>query len=243
MKNLSVMLLSFLILFATDALAKDKSFPVRLMMDDFEDGDYTNNPPWEVTGGVFTVEDGKLVSRVDTVEKDEEGEEGEEGEEEDSMFEGYSWDQLTSASSEEKTGSDQPALIYTKTPLSNAFSLRLDTRFVGGAGKMVLGVYQVKRGQLGYRVFVNPKGVVRLIRLGEKQGRFVVAKAKLDLDGVVSTRIVWSRYEGGRHVVRIGGTKYLDIVDPYFKEPFDGFFVLNRKGEQQIDRVAARGTR
>lgn len=233
MNNLLVLLLSLFVVLPAGAMAKDKAFPVRLLVDDFEDGDYTSNPSWEVARGSYTVENGKLVSRVEVAESDDE---------EDSGYEGFSWDQLTTSSADETTGVSPPALIYTKTPLSNAFSLRLDHRFVGGAGKMVLGVYQVKRGKLGYRVVIDPQRVVRLIRLGETQGRVVVANAKLDLDGDASMRIVWSRHEDGRHVVRLGETKYLDVVDPYFEEPFDGFFILNRMGEQQTDRVAARGT-
>jgi len=240
MNKLLLILMALLLTLSPGAFAKEKNFPDLLLVDDFADGDYTDNPSWEVPRGVFSVVDNKLVSRVQGGAKKQQNTGTET---DDTSFEDYSWEELTSGFSDSTSSDDGPALIYTNTTLSNAFSLRLDHEFVGGTGKMVLGIYQVKRGKLGYRVVIDPQKIVRLIRLGETQGRVVVAKSPLNMNSDKPTRIVWSRFKNGRHVIRIGGEKMLDVVDPYFKEPFDGFFILNRKGEQRIDRVAARGGR
>jgi hypothetical protein len=232
MKRLLIALTCMSMGLASVALAKD-AFPDRLLLDNFSDGDYTNDPEWTVARGSFSVEDGKLISVVGKSKKDDSA---------DTSFEGDSWEELTNPSSNEgTTTTNPPALIYTQTELSNAFSLRLKHRFVDGKGNVVIGVYQKRRGKLGYRIVVNPRRVVRLVRLGETQGRVVVKEVPLNLENDDVHKIVWSRFSNGRHVVRIDEQKILEVVDPYFKQPFDGFFILNRSGEQHIHRIAARG--
>ena len=196
-----------------------------LIEDDFADGDYTQDPRWTVSAGAFSVESDGLRSQVreQYASSDNAGE------------------AIAGALLGALTGAGTPrayAAIHTGTEVPNAFTVDL-TVTTQGDGRFDFGPYQ-GNGNAGYRIAFTPGAspVVQLLKASEN-GVAVIDSWQGDLGPDVEFR--WTRDARGAMKVSANGDTLFEVTDRSFREPFQGFLMVNGGGDFTVERVAVSG--
>jgi hypothetical protein len=196
-----------------------------LIEDDFADGDYTQNPRWTVAAGEFAVGPEGLRSQV-----------REQRASADNAGEAIAETLLGAL-----TGAGTPrayAAIHNGTDVPNAFDIRLSVS-AEGEGRFDFGPYQ-GRGDAGYRISFTPGASPSVQLLKSTEGRTAVIEAyEGELDPDVEFR--WRRDEDGRMEVTANDETLFEISDRSFRDPFEGFMMLNGGGDFTVERVEVRG--
>ncbi len=248
-------------------LARRYDYPwrVRLISDDFGDGDYTANPAWAAAAGQFTVAwGGGLATEVRprTVTAPMPAEEPRRRRDlsgEDvaiALFgeilrdrSGSSRQSRQPAPPPEPQKVLDPAEIFLPRPITNAFAIRAVVTGrpgddLAGQGGLEIGVYRGAERNAGYRLAYTPgKG---LALLGVNQwGSSVIDATRTDialLDGKDHV-IEWTRTDDGHMVVRLDGAEILARTDRGWRDPFDGFHLINRGGDYLLRSLTVDGTK
>ena len=248
-------------------LARRYDYPwrVRLISDDFRDGDYTANPAWTAAAGQFTVAWGgglatevrprtvtaPMPAREPRRRRELSGEDvaialfGE-------IFRDRSGESRQSrrpAPPPEPQKVLDPAEIFLPRPITNAFAIRAVITGrpgddLAGRGGLEIGVYRGAERNAGYRLAYTPgKG---LALLGVNQwGSSVIDATRTDialLDGKDHV-IEWTRTDDGHMVVRLDGAEILARTDRGWRDPFDGFHLINRGGDYLLRSLTVDGTK
>ena len=248
-------------------LARRYDYPwrVRLISDDFGDGDYTNNPAWTAAAGKFTVAwGGGLATEVRprTVAATKPAQEPRRRRElsGEDMAIALFGEILRDRSGESRQRRHQapppepqkvldPAEIFLPRPITNAFAIRaVVTGRLGddmaGQGGLEIGVYRGANRNAGYRLAYTPgKG---LALLGVNQwGSSVIDASRADIaliDGKDHV-IEWTRTDDGHMVVRLDGAEIVARTDRNWRDPFDGFHLINRGGDYLLRSLTIDGTK
>ncbi|MEE8563234.1 MAG: hypothetical protein V3S92_06395 [Alphaproteobacteria bacterium] len=248
-------------------LARRYDYPwrVRLISDDFRDGDYTNNPAWTAAAGKFTVAwGGGLATEVRprTVAAPKPAQEPRQKRElsgEDRAVALFG--EILRGRSEEPRQERQqapppepqkvldPAEIFLPRPITNAFAISavLTGRLgddLAGQGGLEIGVYRGANRNAGYRLAYTPgKG---LALLGVNQwGSSVIDATRTDIalvDGKDHV-IEWTRTDDGHMVVRLDGAELFARTDRGWRDSFDGLHLINRGGDYLLRSLTVDGTK
>ena len=248
-------------------LARRYDYPwrVRLITDDFRDGDYTHNPAWTAAAGKFTVAwGGGLATEVRprTVVATTPAEEPPQKRDlsgEDIAIALFG-EILRDRSGDSRRSRRQtpppepqkvpdPAEIFLPRPITNAFAIRaVITGRLGdgmaGQGGLEIGVYRGANRDAGYRLAYTPgKG---LALLGVNQwGSSVIEASRTDvalIDGKDHV-LEWTRTDDGHMVVRLDGAEIFARTDRGWRDPFDGFHLINRGGDYLLRSLTIDGTK
>ena len=248
-------------------LARRYDYPwrVRLITDDFRDGDYTHNPAWTAAAGKFTVAwGGGLATEVRprTVVAATPAEEPPQKRDlsgEDIAIALFG-EILRDRSGDSRRSRRQtpppepqkvldPAEIFLPRPITNAFAIRaVITGRLGdgmaGQGGLEIGVYRGANRDAGYRLAYTPgKG---LALLGVNQwGSSVIEASRTDvalIDGKDHV-LEWTRTDDGHMVVRLDGAEIFARTDRGWRDPFDGFHLINRGGDYLLRSLTIDGTK
>jgi hypothetical protein len=196
-----------------------------LIEDDFSDGDYTQDPRWTVTAGEFSVQSEGLRSRVrgQVASSDNAGE----------AIAGALLGALTGAATPRAY-----AAIHNGTDVPNAFAVDLAVTSQG-EGRFDFGPYQGS-GDSGYRLAFTPGASPTVQLLKAVDGRVSVIESwRGDLGRSVEFR--WTRDESGDMEVSANGDTLFEVSDESFRDPFQGFLMLNGGGDFTVERVAVSG--
>jgi len=217
-----------------------------VFMDDFNDGNYTANPPWIVNEGYFWVEHGGLRSMVrERVERSSREDIG-------ALIAGAI---LGGRESEQNTGhhgareSRRRAVIRTNVNVPNAFSMRTAFSSARAEGRLVFALYEDTHDFLGYRLVLQPaqSPSVRLVRVGLHGGNDIaVYTDRLYLDDQRIHQVMLSRNRAGDMTVNVDGKEVIKIRDTAVSRNFQGLMLANRGGDFTIDEIrinAYRGRR
>ena len=235
----------------------DNPWQVRLLTEDFRDGDYQSNPTWTVESGEFfiTRRGGLHSEAIATSSRRDSGNSGG-GSSRNSSREtavGILAEILRSSQSERNGGSqqqqqpapqrDRVAAIYLPTPVTNAFAITAEISAPDAAGALELVVYQGADREVGYRLVFLAEGGIELLRDGRRGSSVIDFADDTPPLGDGFTHIVeWSRAEDGQTVVRLDATALLETRDRSFRDPFDGFEFVNRGGEYVLRSLTIDGT-
>jgi hypothetical protein len=196
-----------------------------LIEDEFSDGDYTQDPRWTVTAGEFSVESDGLRSRVREQQASSEN----------------AGEAIAGALLGALTGAGTPrayAAIHNGTDVPNAFAVELAITSQG-EGRFDFGPYQGS-GDTGYRIAFTPGASPSVQLLKARQdGVAVIDSWEGDLGR--SVEFQWTRDEDGEMTVSANGETLFEVSDRSFRDPFQGFLMLNGGGDFTVERVAVSG--
>lgn len=209
-----------------------------VLRDHFQDGNFTQNPTWRVLQGKFWVENGYgLRSRVRNKRFAREMTEEEQTQALVSVILGAATGTKPALPD---AGDDEPAAIVVPVKIPNNFVTEIEFKSHEPGGHLEFGVYQVGRASSGYRLIYRPGLRLRLVKVGSS-GIKVIARSKGRLrleDGKAHTLRI-TRVRGGLMAIAVDDKRLLTFTDNSFRDPFDGFSLVNRAGDFSVSRVVA----
>ena len=230
----------------------DNPWQVRLITEDFRDGNFQSNPAWTVeSGDFFVTRRGGLHSEaVASLASRRSGANGSGGGDSSrDLVVGILAEILRSTQSapderaEPAQRRNRAAVIYLRTPISNAFAVTAEISAPDPAGALELAVYQGAGREIGYRLVFLAEGGIELLREGRRRSSVIdFVDDTPALGGGVTHLIEWTRTQDGQTVVRLDGTTVIKIRDRSFRDPFDGFQFVNRGGEYVLRSLTIDGT-
>jgi hypothetical protein len=212
----------------------------RLLYDDFSDGNYTANPTWTVSGGVFKVKkDGFNIGLKSSVIP--------QGVTPQQQSTGNVVLDILNATNQkqQQPTSFQYCAIYTPVKITNAFAARIEFTSADRFGRMDFGPYQGASGAVAYRIAYLPNQTndsLRLIRITSK-GAVAIAtyKGGLNLEDGRRHVLEWTRDRNGVMNVVLDGQDMMRATDRTITSPFDGFLMINSGGTYWVRSVTLDG--
>ncbi len=212
---------------------------LRLFYDNFQDGNFTSNPVWKVTAGVWTVDVlGNNTGLKSTI-----------------IPPGQTSSQniklndvlgaLLQPQNNQTSANATYASIYTPVSISNVFKARLDLISKEKFGRLDFGPYQGPGGSTAYRVTYFPGGnpSLALQRVTSQATTTIGSYAKpLVLEGDKPHSIELLRDGAGVMTASVDGKALITVTDTTITKSFDGFLIINSGGRYAIRAVTIDGT-
>lgn len=227
------------------ALARtyDQPWRVELLIDDFRDGDYWNNPAWTVADGSFQVEWGVGLRSVVTRRRRDRSQRRESddlaailgailGQDEDRK--------------QRRQRRRRKAEIFRPGPITNPFAITVEINSRAQGGRFAFGPYIGTNRKQGYRlVYVAGKKPRLELRRLSGFGAAVIEARELrhGFEDNKTHRLEWTRHRDGEMVVVLDGETVLSIPDRSHMGAFDGFTMVNLGGDYGVRSVRVLGTR
>ena len=232
----------------------------RLLSDDFSGRGPQPDPPWKVTAGEFLMDwrfGLRSVVKQRTEVRQREQTRPSEKEAVGQLFGQILQEALQGKPKEQEREPERPsepgyAAVIAPVAITNAFALRLEmtSRQVDASSpRFEFGPYQGANASAGYRlayvagakagapslelVKLSPRGTVSTIELYDKPLKLEDGKAHV---------IIWTRDRRGRMVVKIDDNQVIDVTDRRFRDPFDGFTVVNGGGDYALRSLTIDGS-
>jgi hypothetical protein len=234
-------------------------WPVRLIHDDFHDGNYTRNPAWTVVAGTWQViTKGNTSALHNAVSK------AEAAAAPSAPGPATTQDVLTNVfgaivgqQSGRGTPTQPPTTPVHPTPessasillpvaITNAFAARLEFTSRDPGGRFDFGPYVGQHGDTSYRVTYAPAAESGLVLsrvtnhgtqlLGSSNGRVGLEDDKPHV-------IDWRRDQAGKMTVALDGEQVIEATDTDIRKPFDGLTMINGGGAYWIHTIAVNGAK
>jgi len=228
----------------------DWPWRVKLLFDDFKDGDYNRNPAWVVSRGEFSIaRPTGLRTRVEPRSAAQ-------------QFPAEKTRDLNPAGTlggivkdlSEPAGIINPladiprgAEISTPVAIGNAFAIRArmlsQAKPVTGA-RIEFGPYRGNGREWGYRIAYNPGQRPSFEILRFSPGRSAVVETYdvfAELEDGKTHELEWRRDRDGAMSVFVDGTEIVQAVDRGITEFFDGFTIVNLGGDYTFEEIEIFG--
>ncbi|MDA0261614.1 MAG: hypothetical protein O3A21_05375, partial [Proteobacteria bacterium] len=220
----------------------------------FGDGDFTKNPSWTVSAGEFYVDRATLISRTGgTAAASSSGSGGSAKTDAKDLALGVLATILSQQLGGGNQGSQQQAqpatqgattaVIFVPARVTNAFSLAGEISQRSDGGTLELLMYQGNERSSGYGLYFAETGKLSLIRRTGQSASVVAESTSVPKlrDGGAHV-VEWTRTSAGLMAVKIDGQKLIEAVDRGFRDPFDGFTLINRGDEYGLGALRIDGT-
>ena len=227
----------------------------RLVYDDFGDGDYTRSPTWTVTAGEFFVDRAWLVSRIGGAAANQSSSSGGSRKTDAKdvaigVLATILSNQLGGGQAQSEQQQQQPApqasanaVIFLPLRITNAFSLAGEISQRRNGGTLELLIYQGSNRSAGYGLYFAEAGNLSLIRRSGQSASVVADTRSVPrLNDGEAHVLEWTRAADGSMTVRIDGQSVIEVIDRGFRDPFDGFTLINRGGEYGLGSLRIDGT-
>lgn len=240
---------------ALDDLVARHDWPWRkeLVVDDFSDGDYQNNPGWQVLDGRFWVSRGRgLRSRIEAG-RAADGNGGQPPSMEEAVIGALLQQAFGTGDREQHQTEPAPAVtsaanaIRLDAAITNAFAV--DTEFSletpDGTGRFALALLQGDTGRYGYRLRVQtgPDGFIELERVRAGRGAIVEhAKLTEDPGDGARHRLAWRQAVNGQVTVELDGQALIGVRDKAFRDGYQQLVLTHNAGDLSLHSVRISGT-
>jgi hypothetical protein len=224
---------------------------VKLLYDDFNDGDYTANPAWVVSRGDFWVVPGAglktivaagVIAGLDVLEKKD-------AISSIDIVSGIRKGVLQpGAGAPQFRGALPTAEISTPVAIGNAFAVRV--RMVSGnrntsGSRIEFGPFRGNDRDWGYRLAYNPgqSPSFEVVRIWP--GRSAVLErfnAVVSIEDENAHTLDWRCDRDGNILVLLDGKPVIRAADRAAVELFDGFTIVNGGGDYTFERIEILGT-
>lgn len=230
-----------------DVLADYQSpWTVRVLFDDFSDGEFARNPAWTVSSGNFKVDrKGGMTGLRSTIIPPGQtiGQTSSTGNPAIDIFNIL----LNQQGTTQTQPTAQYAAIYTPAKISNAFAMRLELASGERFGRFDVGPYQGPSGSAAYRLAYLPgaaKDSLRLVRITSK-GAVALAtyKKPLVLEDGRRHVLEWTRDRNGAMAVLLDGQEIIKASDRTLTKPFDGLMMINSGGTYWVRSITVDGAK
>ncbi len=245
----------------------DRPWTETLLSDDFSARGPQPDPPWQVTAGEFLIDwrHGlrSVVEKSAATSTQSTG--GGKTDEKDlgkallgALLQGALQGQQQGGGSQQSRQEPQtgPSFSALQAPIrfSNAFAidvtLSLRTLQRGGDDGFELGPYQGVNAGSGYRLSyiagdsaAGSAGSLQLLKVSTRGGVATIEYADRPiqlLDGQPHS-LSWTRDRDGAMTISIDGIEVMRVTDRSFRDPFDGFAVVNRGGDIALRQISIAG--
>ncbi len=213
----------------TDILdAYENPWGMRVLFDDFRDGNYTANPAWQVSAGQFKVEPRGANSGLRSVVGR-------------GLQTGSQGLNTLLGALLQPQGAATYASIYTPVKIANAFAVRIELTSRDRFGRLDFGPYQGSSGATAYRIAYMPGAPNGLVlQRVTAQGAVAIGKSSgpLNFEDGRPHVIDWTRDKAGRMVVNVDGRDVITVQDTQVRRGFDGFYWINSGGTYWLRSIA-----
>lgn len=232
------------------ANAYDNPWPLKLLSDNFRDGDFTKNPAWTVVAGTWQVDaKGRLTGLHSAIAKAKTETTQGAGGSGASQIVGNVLETLRKQQ-QQGQGAGQPAreehaTIFAPVGISNAFSIRLELAS-GEGGRFDFGPAVGPNRDSLYRITYMPEAESGLVLSRvTPQGTQLLASSngKIVLEDDKSHVVEWKRDRAGKMTVALDGKPQIEATDMQLKSRFDGFLMDNGGGSYWIRSVEIAGVK
>jgi hypothetical protein len=235
-----------------DLLARyDRPAQREILYEDFRDGDYSQNPSWQVLRGAFEVRRGQGLyssAQHDAAPATGNGQPASPGEALSGLIVGALLDRALGPSATPQDNAvgaaAGPSEIRLKGDVSNAFAIELGFRQGRGEGAFEIALLQDETGSYGYRLRLQsgPRGFVELQRIRRGQGAIVESRplTRDIADGALHA-LGWEQDPDGTVTVRLDDSAVFSVRDRAFRDPYPWFHLINDQGELTIRSLRISG--
>jgi hypothetical protein len=231
----------------------DWPWRVKLLQEEFRDGDMTRNPPWTVASGNFFVDAQLGMRSQEAVHRAAAPQPAAQPQPQGGFggrVLGTVLDEMTRGQTPQ--GQAQPAApsgraeTFVSQSISNAFAVTLafNSRSRDG-GRIEFALFEGADRRAGYRLAYNPGASPRLELIrATATGSGVVesTNAPLAWDDGANHRIQWTRTGDGAMQIQADGSTVMETSDRGITGAFDGFAVVNLGGDYGLRSVTIDGT-
>ena len=234
----------------------DWPWRTKLLNEDFSDGDFTANPPWNVSRGEFRVIRGaglRTFVGADSMARPtpSERERGGGGSAIEGILGGILRGVLEPGPASQGSqfrGALATAEISTPVALGNAFAVRV--RLLARErnpenSRVEFGLYRGSERDWGYRLAYSPGSRPALEIVRSSPGRTAVVERYDGATGLEDGRahqVELRRDRDGAMQVLVDGKELVRTVDKGLNDFFDGFTIVNGGGDYDFERIEIYGT-
>ena len=233
------------------ANAYDNPWPLKLLSDNFRDGDFTRNPAWTVIAGTWQVDaKGQFTGLHSAIAKAKAESTQGAGGSGASQIMGNVLETLRKqqqgAQGTTEAARDERATIFAPVRISNSFSIRLHFASGEGGGRFDFGPSIGKNRDSLYRITYMPDAESGLVLSRvTPQGTQLLASSngRIVLEDNKSHLLEWKRDRAGKMTVALDGKQVIEATDTQLRSRFDGFLIDNSGGSYWIRSVEIAGAR
>ncbi|MES9963112.1 MAG: hypothetical protein ABW116_06205 [Candidatus Sedimenticola sp. 20ELBAFRAG] len=230
-----------------------------LASDDFSDGDFNQDPQWQVISGEFWV-DGRLGLRSQSLSEPSQPEAPREQPREEKQDLGRALlgallkeairekrpepAPEPAASPEPQRGG--PAEIHLPMQIPGVFAVQVDFSVHNRPsedGQIEFGLYQNQDGSSGYRltIFTGQRPMLELLSIRSGRRMVIDTVDIADLSDGQSHQLEWRRAGSGQIEILLDGSKLSGTRDNSFRYPFKRFAVANQAGDFAVQALTLYG--
>ena len=221
-----------------------------LLSDDFGDGNFTANPTWTVSTGRYWIEPGHGLRSAVTIQPQQSGSQGTDQRSSGRDIAISILDEFLNRSGQQSQSQGQayapaePASIHVANTISNAFAMRLELTSWAREGRLEFGPYQGTQRTSGYRLIYHPGATpgLELVSFSPRGSSVVYSHAAaLAIEDRRLHVVEWMRNSSDEMTVSLDGRELIRTTDRSFRDPFDGFEMVNRSGDYTLARIRIDG--
>jgi hypothetical protein len=236
----------------------DWPWRVRILSEDFSARGPQPPAPWQVTAGEYLIDwRHGLRSVIEPPPQAQTGTTGQKQSTEEAVGALIGTILQQSLGGQQTGTATQPAnpgyaAVKAPVAISNAFAieLELNARALPGLvdGRFEFGPYQGAQASAGYRLAYtsNPSQGTpgwELLRLSSRgTSTLELHDQPLKLEDQQGHTLVWTRDTAGAMAVSLDGQELFQVTDRSFRDPFDGFALINSGGDYALRRITIDGT-